>query len=166
MAALRHEQPGTGVEEPCQLAERGALRDVEVAQTDEVGTAKHRPIARRDALHVSARDHPPQHPLPRDADHGVGRDHLDPRVRDLIGDRDERPGPARHPGGWQVEGSHRHAGRHRHLAPALGRLDVVEDRALGQVDGQDVDAGSAQPLELVRGRGLAVDADDRRGAEA
>ena len=39
----------------------------------------------------------------------------------------------------------------------------MEDRSLGQVDAKDVDPGVAQAFELMRGRRLGIDPDDRRG---
>ena len=102
--------------------------------------------------------------LPADGDDGLGRDDTWPRRRrssPATGTSDQ-PGGARSHDSGSDRGSSGTPDPDRGLDPALGRLHVVEDRAVGSSTTSDVDAGrrAAASSSLAVAR-LVVDADDR-----
>jgi hypothetical protein len=78
----------------------------------------------------------------------VGPDLLDPVVGDLVRHRHQRPGAARAATSRAAPPAGPGRRRPSRSDAALGRLDVVEDRALGQVDREQVHAGLAKGIEL------------------
>jgi len=88
-----------------------------------------------------------------------------PTIAELTSDRPQEDGVTAAPG----IGKRRHQDRVRNgqapLAPPVGRLDVLEDRASGEPSELDVDTGVAEHVELLCARGLRVDADERTDVE-
>ena len=103
-----------------------------------------------------------QEPLPADGHDRLGSRDLRPGRRQLGRDRGENPARRRSPRVRDVGDGDRVGAIAAQLEAALRPLDVDEDRAVLEMDEVDVDAGGAQEVDLRRGRGGLVDADDRR----
>ena len=116
--------------------------------------------------HPLACDEDSKQTLPAEADDRIGRRHVGPFARQLVGDRSEEPCAGVVPRRRQRPDEQWVGWRTRDLYPTLGCLDVLEHRAALERDDPDVDSGKAEEVELGRRRRLVVRPDECRGSEA
>src|SRR6478735_1984582 len=101
-----------------------------------------------------------QEPLPADGEVGIGRDDGSPRVVDLAGDRDDRPGAGLPPRGRDIPDPEALADDGAELDPPVRRLSIVEDRRLDERLQDELDPGRAEHVEFDGRCARLVDADE------
>ena len=157
--APREDDARAGSEQAAERRELGARQQVVRADAHEICAAQQVRGGRRAQRNAPAGNEIAEQSLPAERDEGRVRWHGCPGLGEFARHRREEPCAGRPPRIRQSVDRNRIGCLEARLHPAGGRLDVLEDRARGQRNRHDPDAGDPEEVELGSAGSLGIDPD-------